>query len=525
MPTGTVKANDKGNFYVSWNGLVNEGANKGAFYLAPGDAPLSFMLLVPITIQLDFTPITILNPLPLDGATVNTNRPSFAIQLASSDQKVQLDDTRTRIYVDNIDITGEGKVNRDYMAGNPSTYYPGGIVVQLRSFSLADGEHMAKVIAYDWAGNMAVFAWRFFVLSTAPGLMVTSPTVDTTISKCDGNAFTISGIAPGASDVIIYAANILNIKPSPSGEFTANVQVSPNSENTVTIEASNAAGNKVIATKTIICDTLAPPIISFTTSRILTSDAMAQVSFKINVDNEPGTYSALVNGVAAAVLSDGSGIANVPLLEGANTLTLTSIDQMGNTVTSTLSVTKDSTPPVLVLDQNSIPSSGYTDQSTITVKGTFKDLLTNVTVTVNGKRADTTGKDGSFSVDVQLYSWSNTIVVTATDQAGNSVNVVKSVGYVIKGTNYGYILGALAVVLAVLGAIIGFMLGRGAPPPPPEEEKKEEGKEETPPPPPEEEKTEEGKEETPPPPADETPPPPPDEVSVEKTETDVIKPE
>jgi hypothetical protein len=196
------------------------------------------------------------------------------------------------------------------------------------------------------------------------------------------------------------------------------------------------------------------------------------------------------------------------------------MDEVGNSATASLTVTKDSAPPVLLVDQSTLPSSGYTDQSTLTIKGTFSDLLTNVTVTVNGKKVDTTGKSGAFSTDVTLYSWSNTIIVTATDQAGNSISVVKSVGYVIKGTNYGYILGALAVVLAILGAVIGFLLGRTAPPPPPEEEKKEEAKSE--------EEKKPADEETPPPPEEEgeTPPPPHDEtVAMEKSEGDVIKPE
>jgi len=520
MPAGVIKANEKGNFYVAWTGLTYEGDNKGAFYLAPGDAPLSFMLLVPITIRLDFTPMTILNPVPADGAVVNTNKPSFAVQIASPDQAVQLDDTRTRLYVDNIDITGEGKVNRDYISGNPPVYYPGGIVVQLKSFSLADGEHIAKVVAYDWAGNVETFTWRFYVLSSSPGLSILSPSQDRVIVK--DTSYTIRGMAPGATQVTIYAASIVTVRPSPGGEFTATVPLTPNAENSIRIEASNDAGNKATATRTITCDQSAPAILAFSARKPLTSDPMVQVTFKLDVRKEPGRYGAILNGMETAVLSDGTGVSTVMLLEGENTITLQSFDEAGNTATSTISVMKDSTPPILLVDEESFPSSGYTDQPKITVKGTFKDLLTNVTVTVNGKRVDTSGKEGSFSIEVDLYSWSNTIVVTATDQAGNSVSVIKSVGYVIKGTNYGYILGALAIVLAVLGVIIGFLLGKGITPkekkeeeevpPPPEEEKKEE--EEVPPPP------EEEKEEEVPPPPEETP-----EEAPKEKETDVLTPE
>ncbi len=123
-------------------------------------------------------------------------------------------------------------------------------------------------------------------------------------------------------------------------------------------------------------------------------------------------------------------IASVPLVVGANTISLTATDGAQNTVTTTLSVTRrappaapDTTPPSIA-----ITSPGFTISSTnaaaITVRGTARDNVGVVQVTWHNAPGDAHGvANGTTDWNasgVPLTPGTNNLILRAFDAAGNT---------------------------------------------------------------------------------------------------------
>ena len=73
-----------------------------------------------------------------------------------------------------------------------------------------------------------------------------------------------------------------------------------------------------------------------------------------------------------------------------------------------------------------------TNKSACTVKGTTNDVTSSpvkVTIKLNSGTAEsvTVGRDGSFTKDLTLANGTNTITVVATDSAGKSTTVTRTV--------------------------------------------------------------------------------------------------
>jgi len=80
-----------------------------------------------------------------------------------------------------------------------------------------------------------------------------------------------------------------------------------------------------------------------------------------------------------------------------------------------VTIVVDTTKPDVTIDSIDSP----TNQSTITVTGTFSD--TNIdSITIDGEEASLDESGGTYSAEVSLSEGSNTIVVEATDKAGNT---------------------------------------------------------------------------------------------------------
>ncbi len=113
-------------------------------------------------------------------------------------------------------------------------------------------------------------------------------------------------------------------------------------------------------------------------------------------------------------------VADVPLVEGANTVSATIAGPLDETARSLpISVERDGTPPSIDIAS---PSSGSTVYGeTMLLNGTTEaGASVKVVDQSNGAEAATTaGTAGAFSVLVPLRSGSNSIDLTAVDLAGN----------------------------------------------------------------------------------------------------------
>ena len=223
----------------------------------------------------------------------------------------------------------------------------------------------------------------------------------------------------------------------------------------VTFKATDEAGN--VTTKTDTDPTLGmslrlevnekvPPVITITspTASALITNNKPQIAFKVT-DNDSGVNSgtikitidngaAVTAGITKTAITGGYECTYTPttaLTDGSHTIKIDASDNDGNAATQKRVTFKiDTVPPTLSV---TAPVAGLvTNKSACTVTGTTNDVTSSpVTVTVKhnsgAAEAVTVGADGSFSKTLTLVTGSNTITVVATDSAGKSTTVTRTV--------------------------------------------------------------------------------------------------
>lgn len=223
----------------------------------------------------------------------------------------------------------------------------------------------------------------------------------------------------------------------------------------ITVTAEDDAGNTTTVNDTDVSfgDDLklyvketVPPVITITspTESEMTTSATPRITWKIT-DDDSGVNADSISITIDNDLPITSGITKTPisngyqcyydiidsLLDGTHTVKVDGADNDGNqAVQRTVNFVVDTTPPTLSV--SSPENNLVTSNSTITVAGTTTDVTTSpvtLTVKVNEGEAKTVevGAGGSFSTEVQLNGGTNIITVTATDSAGKTSSVTRTV--------------------------------------------------------------------------------------------------
>ena len=222
----------------------------------------------------------------------------------------------------------------------------------------------------------------------------------------------------------------------------------------VTVEAANEAGTKATADgatlsglRLVVKERVAPviTILSPTSGAVVTNNKQPVV-FTV-VDESGGSG---VNRNSIAVKLDGTAVANTTLAitsvtngfsvtytpasalgDGNHTVSINAADNDGNAATAKSTTFKiDTVPPTLNI---TAPAEGLiTASASLTVKGTTNDATSSpvtISIKLNGtdQGAVTVGSDGSFSKAITLAEGSNTVVITATDSAGKTSSVTRTV--------------------------------------------------------------------------------------------------
>lgn len=141
------------------------------------------------------------------------------------------------------------------------------------------------------------------------------------------------------------------------------------------------------------------------------------------------TAGVTVNSVKATVLADGRFTANnIPLSEGANTVTATALNWVNETATSTATLNYQATDPAPALSVSiTSPAGGATiNNEAVTVSGTINSTTQEMSVKVNGILAEIYGEyvDGHLTNirfnanNVPLANGSNIIIADAMDANG-----------------------------------------------------------------------------------------------------------
>lgn len=225
----------------------------------------------------------------------------------------------------------------------------------------------------------------------------------------------------------------------------------------VTVEATNDAGTTATANGTtltglqlVVKEKVAPVItILSPSSGAYVTNNKQPVTFTI-IDESGGSgvnLSSLVvlldetetipstsATITTTAITNGYSVTYTPssaLSDGSHTVKITCSDNDGNAATAkSTTYTLDTVPPTLNV---TTPAAGLiTNTASVTVKGTTNDSTSSpvtLKITLNGtdQGTITVSSDGSFSKALTLASGSNTIVVTATDSAGKSSSVTRTV--------------------------------------------------------------------------------------------------
>lgn len=153
-------------------------------------------------------------------------------------------------------------------------------------------------------------------------------------------------------------------------------------------------------------------------SRTLTIKGSAESNSTVKISNNDKEVASFL------VDKDGLFQGTIELETGDNSLTAVAVDAAGNSsrATKAITVTFDATAPRLSL---SVELPATTDKNSVTIKGRTE---AGSEVTING-RSVILADDNSFDTSLNLTKGSNTITIIATDKAGNSSRINRTVIY------------------------------------------------------------------------------------------------
>ena len=296
-----------------------------------------------------------------------------------------------------------------------------------RRLGLADGAHTIVASETDTAGNTGTSSLTFTLDTTAP-VVTEGLTSDTGSSASD--KITANGTLTGTGD----ANAVVTIKEGSTtlGTTTANASgvwsFTPiglaDGAHTIVASETDTAGNTGTSSLTFTLDTTAPVV-----TEGLSSDTGSSASDKITAN---GTLTGTGDANAVVTFKEGSttlgtttanasgvwSFTPIGLADGAHTIVASETDTAGNTGTSSLTFTLDTTAPVTP----SITSDVTVNTNQIAMTGTAEanstvNVYDGVTL-LNSVTADGTG--AWTYTTAALTDGAHSFTATDTDAAGNT---------------------------------------------------------------------------------------------------------
>ncbi|MEM4728508.1 MAG: Ig-like domain-containing protein, partial [Thermoplasmata archaeon] len=274
--------------------------------------------------------------------------------------------------------------------------------------SLEDGPNTITVTASDPNGNSRTVQIRVTLDTQAPLLELTSP--------ADGAFLNQEMVSVTGQTEPSAVVRVNGIPAFVSGTtFEALVSLSEG-VNTILVSAKDSAGNSVERTITVYLDTSPPDLTVFTPRDALWTN---QSRLLVTGATEQGA-SVTINGQSTNVVGT-LFETYLTLLEGPNTITTVATDAAGNSRVVTRVVYLDTRPPDLVLTS---PADGLALASRVVTVAGSVDF--GAEVRVNGELVQVV--DFVFTQTLAFpEDGTQRIVVSATDQAGNTVVLTRTV--------------------------------------------------------------------------------------------------
>ncbi len=231
------------------------------------------------------------------------------------------------------------------------------------------------------------------------------------------------------------------------GFYPVTVEATNDAGTVKTWEASDAAWGSVL--RLVVKETIRPTVTIVTpSSGSYVTNNRQKITFRVT-DEAGGsgvrlstvklkidgtTYSHDSTGMVCSEITNGYQFVYTPqtaLQDGSHTLAVSASDNDGNAgLEKTAVFTVDTVPPALTV---AAPAAGLiTNNPSLAVSGSTNDATSSpvgISITLNGAAQGgvSVGSGGSFSRVLTLAEGTNTIVVTATDAAGKTSSVTRSV--------------------------------------------------------------------------------------------------
>ncbi|HEX6096862.1 MAG TPA: Ig-like domain-containing protein [Thermoanaerobaculia bacterium] len=304
----------------------------------------------------------------------------------------------------------------------------------------SEGTNTFLLTATDAAGNTATQEVTVIRDTTNPALEVASPTEALVIANLP---VVVRGTATDATALTVTVNGTAATITADAWE--ASFETLTEGAQTFTVVATDAAGNSTTATRNVTLD-LAAPAVTITAPVTGTFTSAATVTIAgtatdltlrtVTANGVTGTFTA-TTGTSYTYT-----VENVPLVEGDNSVVVLATDAAGRTGDATVTLTRDATPPVVVLDapaqitrkRGATASASVTDNSAIAgvtfrLDGTVLAELTAAPYTVDFLAPE------AAPVGTLL-----TLSAEARDAAGNVTTASQQIKVVSDGVVVGQVL-------------------------------------------------------------------------------------
>ncbi|RII26812.1 MAG: hypothetical protein CXR31_10435 [Geobacter sp.] len=378
------------------------------------------------------------------SATVTVTLPDTTVPVVSA---FTLPATSTSLTVpvssltatDNVGVTG-------YLITTSSTAPAASVIgwtaTAPTSVTAVAGSNTFYAWAKDAAGNISAAKSASVSVTLPPVADTTAPVVSAFTLPATSTSLTVPVSSLTATDNVAVTGYLITTSATaPAASSTGWTATAPTSvtavagSNTFYAWAKDAAGNVSAAKSATVTITVAQASLNLTVSAL--ADGTYTNNGTLNISGSAidtaGIQSVTVNGQPVTVNADGSFSYAMTLQAGANTVTVIATDNAGTQKTDTRTITFDPAAPVLTVSAPADNST--TSQSFITLNGTINETST-VSVSVNGGALQSASVSGTtYSTTVYLVAGVNTITINATDLAGNTTTVKRTVTYTATTSN------------------------------------------------------------------------------------------
>jgi hypothetical protein len=278
--------------------------------------------------------------------------------------------------------------------------------------SAPDGDHTIEVFAIDLAGNNNQTTFYFTIDSTAPEIILNSPTNKSVILPGTNISLALN---EDNLDTLNYSVDSGPDQWLTSPPYNITTDSWSEGGHTVKVNAKDLAGNVKYEIFYFIIDTIAPEIELDTqvTNAIVKAGTLIDLTI---TDPNIDYVNYTINGVSNTTLGAPYDIDTTGWADGDYTIDIFTFDKVGNFNQSTFSFTIDSTLPSINLV---IPTTGSVIVPGTNISLNIDDLnLDSVNLSIDGAANQTFTAPFNISTDAWADG-NHSIMIYAKDKAGN----------------------------------------------------------------------------------------------------------